>query len=188
MSSDETLQSLLDAEGEINGLNLDDLIEPEALQRLMNDFYLLARIPMSIIDRHGRLLVGVGWQDICTTFHRQHPETAAHCLESDTQLSAGLQQGESRLYRCKNNMRDMATPIVVGGRALGNIFSGQFFFKDEVVDRELFRAQARRYGFDAPEYLAALDRVPRLSREAVDRGRPSSVSWQIRFRSSASAT
>ena len=147
-----------------------DLIAAEDLQRLMDDFYQLAHVPMSIIDRQGRLLVGVGWQEICTTFHRQHPETAANCLESDTQLSAGLAQGEYRLYRCKNNMWDIATPIVVGGKVLGNIFSGQFFFEDEAVDRELFRAQAQRYGFDEQEYLAALDRVPRLSRETVDRG------------------
>ena len=167
---DQALQSLLDPEAELAGIELADLIAAEDLQRLMDDFYQLAHVPMSIIDRHGRLLVGVGWQEICTTFHRQHPETADNCLESDTQLSASLQQGEYRLYRCKNNMWDIATPIVVGGKVLGNIFSGQFFFEDEDVDRELFRAQAREYGFDEQEYLAALDCVPRLSRETVDRG------------------
>ena len=167
---DQALQSLLDPEAELAGIELADLIAAEDLQRLMDDFYQLAHVPMSIIDRHGRLLVGVGWQEICTTFHRQHPETADNCLESDTQLSASLQQGEYRLYRCKNNMWDIATPIVVGGTVLGNIFSGQFFFEDEDVDRELFRAQAREYGFDEQEYLAALDCVPRLSRETVDRG------------------
>lgn len=168
--SEQIRQGALDPEPELDGIELADLIEPEALQRLMDDFHQLARVPMSIIDRHGRLLVGVGWQEICTTFHRQHPETAANCLESDTQLSAGLEQGEYRLYRCKNNMWDIATPIVVGGKMLGNIFSGQFFFEDEAIDRELFRAQAQRCGFDEQEYLAALDRVPRLSRETVDRG------------------
>ena len=167
---DQTLQSLLDPEVELAGIELADLIAAEDLQRLMDDFYQLAHVPMSIIDRHGRLLVGVGWQAICTAFHRQHPETAANCLESDTQLSAGLKQGEYRLYRCRNSMWDMATPIAVAGKVLGNIFSGQFFFEDEDVDREQFRAQAREYGFDEQEYLAALDCVPRLNRETVDRG------------------
>ena len=167
---DQALQSLLDPEVELAGIELADLIAAEDLQRLMDDFYQLAHVPMSIIDRHGRLLVGVGWQAICTAFHRQHPETAANCLESDTQLSAGLKQGEYRLYRCRNSMWDMATPIAVAGKVLGNIFSGQFFFEDEDVDREQFRAQAREYGFDEQEYLAALDCVPRLNRETVDRG------------------
>jgi len=169
-NSGHALMSLIGPEGELGGIELGDLIEPEALQRLMDDFYQLAHVPMSILDRRGRLLVGVGWQEICSSFHRQHPGTAAHCHESDTQLAAGLRQGECRLYRCKNSMWDIATPIVVGGETLGNIFSGQFFFADEAVDRELFRAQARKYGFDEQAYFDALDRVPHLSRETVDRG------------------
>ena len=39
---------------------------------------------------------------------------------------------------------------------------------DEPLDYELFRSQARKYGFNEEEYLATLEKVPRLSREAVD--------------------
>ncbi len=67
-------------------------------------------------------------------------------------------------------MWDIATPIMVGGQHVGNIFSGQFFFEDEPLDYELFRSQARKYGFNEEEYIAALEKVPRLSREAVDTG------------------
>jgi transcriptional regulator with GAF, ATPase, and Fis domain len=38
------------------------------------------------------------------------------------------------------------------------------------VDREEFLAQARQFGFDEKPYLEALDRVPRLSREAINTG------------------
>ena len=113
----------------------------------MDDFYELAHIPMAIIDLKGKVLVGVGWQDICTKFHRVHPETCRHCIESDTQLSAGVPPGEFRLYKCKNNMWDIATPIMVGGQHVGNLFSGQFFFEDEPLDYELFRSQARAVRF-----------------------------------------
>lgn len=164
------LQSVLSPEGDLGELDLADLIDVPALQSLMDDFSVVAGIPMAIIDVKGRVLVGVGWQDICTKFHRVHPVTCRHCLESDTQLSAGLAAGECRLYKCKNNLWDMATPIFVGGRHVGNIFTGQFFFQDETVDREFFRAQAQEYGFDEEQYLAALDRVPRLSRQTVDHG------------------
>jgi len=64
-------------------------------------------------------------------------------------------------------MWDIATPIIVGGQHVGNIFSGQFFFEGETLDYELFRSQARQYGFNEEEYIAALKKVPRLSREAV---------------------
>jgi PAS domain S-box-containing protein len=165
----ESMNALSD-EGELGTLDLAELIDIHALQKLMDDFFAVAHIPMSILDVEGRVLVGVGWQEICTRFHRVQPDTLRHCLESDTQLSAGLGPGEYRLYKCKNNLWDMATPIIVSGQHVGNIFTGQFFFDDETIDRELFRAQARKYGFDDADYLAALDRVPRLSRETVRRG------------------
>ena len=45
-------------------------------------------------------------------------------------------------YKCKNNMWDIATPLMVGGHHVGNVFMGQFFFDDERPDYELFQAQA----------------------------------------------
>ena len=155
---------------EMGDLDLSDVVDVPAIQGLMDDFYKLAHIPMSLIDLKGRVLVGVGWQNICMKFHRAHAVTCAHCLESDTVLAADIPPGEFRLYRCKNSMWDMATPIMMGGRRMGLLFSGQFFFEGEQVDREFFRRQAHQYGFDESQYLAALDAVPRLSRQAVDTG------------------
>jgi PAS domain S-box-containing protein len=164
------LESVLSPEGDLGELELADLIDTATFQKIVEDFFALARIPMSILDLKGKVLVGAGWQDICTKFHRAHPVTLQNCLDSDINLSSGLSQGETRLYKCHNGMWDMATPISVAGRHVGNIFTGQFFFDDETIDHEFFCAQARKYGFDEPQYLAALNRVPRLSRAAVERG------------------
>jgi len=84
------------------------------------------------------------------------------------ELAAGVPGGGYKTYKCKNNLWDVATPIMVGEHHLGNIYTGQFFFEDDPPDRELFRQQARRYGFDETEYLEALERTPRLSREMVE--------------------
>ncbi len=132
------LASVLDPEGDLGTLELADLIDVEAIQGLMDEFYHVAHIPMSILDARGQVLVGVSWQEICTNFHRAHPETRQRCLESDTELTSNLAEGEFRMVKCKNCMRDMATPIFVGGRCVGGIFSGQFFFEAETPDRELF--------------------------------------------------
>nr|WP_054864518.1 PocR ligand-binding domain-containing protein [Methanosarcina barkeri] len=37
------------------------------------------------------------------------------------------------------------------------------------MDYELFRSQARKYGFNEEEYIKALEKVPRLSRETVNK-------------------
>ena len=50
---------------------------------------------------------------------------------------------------------------------MGNLYLGQFSFEDEVPDIEVFEAQAQQYGFNKDEYLAALNMVPRWSRDKV---------------------
>ncbi len=163
------LKAITEPEGDIDTLELADIIDYEALQTMMEDFYKLSGMGGAILDISGKILVGVAWQEICLKFHRVHPDTQKNCLESDLELTKKVPVGTSRAYHCKNNMWDIVTPIVVDGKHLGNIFIGQFFYEDEIPDYELFRRQARQYGFDEKEYLAALDRVPRFSREAVDR-------------------
>jgi len=162
------LESLLSPEGNIGTLDLADIIDVQEIQSIMDDFLSLTHIGVAIIDIHGNVLVATGWQDICTKFHRVNPETCANCIESDTFLSDGIEPGTVKLYRCKNNMWDIVTPITVREKHLGNIFFGQFFFEDDLVDYDLFRSQARKHGFDEVEYLTALERVPRYSREQVD--------------------
>ncbi|PKQ30071.1 MAG: hypothetical protein CVT60_02105 [Actinobacteria bacterium HGW-Actinobacteria-10] len=152
------------------GFTLQELLDPEMLQSMLEDFYQLTRIPVSMIDIDGRVLVGAGWQRACTDFHRVNPETCAHCTVSDTVLTAGIGQGETKLYRCENGMWDAATPIYVGRERAGYLFTGQFFFDDEAVDSEFFREQAQRYGFDPDAYLDAIASAPRLGRETVRLG------------------
>lgn len=164
----DTIIESAEPEGDIDTLTLADVIDPEALQAMMDDFYRITHIGIGICDVHGNNLVATGWQDICTKFHRVHPETLRNCRESDCSLAGGVAKGACKAYRCKNNLWDVVTPIVLGGRHLGNVFFGQYFYEDEILDYELFRSQARRYGFDETEYLAALDRVHRCSREKVD--------------------
>jgi hypothetical protein len=85
-------------------LELVDIIDVQVIQSLMNDFNKFSHIPIGLNDLKGNVLVGVGWQDICTKFHRINPETCKHCVESDIKLSTGVAPGEFKLYKCKNNM------------------------------------------------------------------------------------
>ncbi len=161
------LEALLSPEGSLETLDLADLIDCRELQEVMENFFRLTNIAVALLDLKGKVLVATGWQEICTRYHRVHPESARNCLESDTILSQGVEPGTFRTYRCQNGMLDVVTPIRIGGRHLGNLFLGQFFFDDEVPDREGFRLQARRLGFDEEDYLACFDRVPRWSRDKV---------------------
>ncbi len=154
--------------GENDDFELADLIDKRALQSLMDKLYEVTGAGIAIVDKKGNVLVTTGWQDICTKFHRIHPETKKKCIESDVFLSKNVKPGEFKAYKCKNNMWDIATPIFIDGKHLGNIFLGQFLYKDEEPDYEAFREQAKNYGFDEKEYIEALDRVPRWDRDFVN--------------------
>lgn len=147
---------------------LADIVDLPAIQSMMDDFFALTQIGIAIVNLKGEVLVATGWQDICTQFHRVHPETLKNCIASDTRLSRGVAPGEFKAYHCKNHMWDIATPIYVGGNHVGNLFLGQFFYTDETPDEDVFREQAQRYGFEEEAYLAAMRRVPRWDHARVD--------------------
>jgi PAS domain S-box-containing protein len=164
------LRMIVDPEGDISTFELSEIIDVEIMQSLMEKFYQATGMLGAVLDQSGKVVVAFGWQDICTKFHRCHPDTAKNCLQSDTVLTQGVPPGTIRSYKCKNNLWDMVTPLMVGGRHLGNVFFGQFFYEGEAPDVELFRAQAQQYGFDETEYLAALARVPHLNRHVAEAG------------------
>jgi PAS domain S-box-containing protein len=143
-----------------------DLVDIERLQSLMDDFYDVTKTPLAILDIDGKILTATGWQDICTKFHRVHPETSQKCSESDTALANRLAQGKKyNVYKCLNGLVDVAAPILVDGKHLANLFTGQFFF--EPPDTDFFKKQAAEYNFDEASYLEAMSRVPVFSEDEV---------------------
>ncbi len=150
-----------------SAIDISTIIDAEQLQALMDDFFALTNIGVAVADMEDNIIVATGWQDICTQFHRVNEQTKKNCLESDLYLSQEVKKGEYLEYKCKNNMWDIATPIMAGAARIGTLYLGQFFYDDEEVDYDFFAHQAELYNFDKEAYLDALSRAPRWSRERV---------------------
>ena len=148
-------------------IELGDLVDLERLQKMADHLYAAGGIPVGILDVSGRILVGAGWQRICTQFHRVNPETASRCTESDSYIDSHLDGNGVLAYKCRNMLWDLALPITIAGRHLGTLFVGQFFYDDEEIDYEAFRRQAGEFGFDWGAYRRAIDEVPRFTHERV---------------------
>ncbi len=147
---------------------LKDLLDIPAFQKMSESFTQLTGLGTAILDINGDVLSASGWQQICTEFHRKHPDTASRCLESDTVLAGQLERGEKyNIYKCKNGLVDVAVPIIIENIHVGNLFTGQFFF--EPPDRDFFIQQAEKYGFDNESYLESLAKVPVFSMDKVER-------------------
>ncbi|MFD1294004.1 PAS domain S-box protein [Lutibacter holmesii] len=157
-------------EVDIDSLELSEIIDIEVMQSIMSDFYDITGMVGAIVDVKGNILVSVGWQDICTKFHRCNPDTLKNCVESDVVLTKNVPKGTFKAYKCKNNLWDIVTPIIIGDKHVGNVFMGQYLLNNEKVDIELFKKQAKKYGFDEDEYLSALKRVPNFNKETIESG------------------
>jgi len=143
-----------------------DLIDFEKVDTLLEGFNKSTGFVTAILDLEGNVLSKSGWRQICTQFHRIHPETAKKCSISDTVLAGELGKGEKyHFYKCLNGLVDVAVPIVIKGEHIANLFSGQFFF--EKPDPLFFQKQAAKYGFNQDIYLKALGDVPIISEEKV---------------------
>ncbi|MBF0426296.1 MAG: PAS domain-containing protein [Magnetococcales bacterium] len=150
--------------------SLTDLIDISKVQSLAEAIHRASGIPIGIIDLDNNILVGAGWQEICTQFHRVHPETCRRCHESDAYVTHHLRDMPPAgfvEYECANGLWDIGIPVVVDGQHLATCFLGQFLYEGEEPDREFFLNQARQFGFDEAAYLTALERVPVFSREKV---------------------
>ncbi len=147
-------------------MKLADVIDLAKLQSLMETFYAATGIPVGIRDEERRWVVALGWEEVCTDFHRACAESASRCAERDGYLAEHLGAGGYVRYPCPHGLVDVTFPIVVDGTSLGSFFLGQFFH--ERPDETASRAQAERYGYDVGAYLDAVRKVRVISSERVD--------------------
>jgi len=149
--------------------DLARVLTAHSIQHLVDSLHALTGIVVLVQDMNRMPLVRteIPRMRICD-LHRTHSETRQQCIESDRLLIEGTSPGQTRIQECKNGLWDMAAPLVVNGRRVGTIMSGQFLFEGDEPDRDVFRARARRFGFDEEDYLAALGEIPRLSRDIVE--------------------
>jgi hypothetical protein len=67
--------------GGVMEYRLKDLLDLPRLQSLLNTLDQIHSMPSAIIDIEGNILTATAWQDICTKFHRAHPETEKNVLK-----------------------------------------------------------------------------------------------------------
>jgi len=153
----------------ISKYEFTQLIDIRQIENLLKSYFNATAFTSTILDSEENVLVAVGWQDICTKFHRVNPASCLRCRESGAYIKTHLDAYKEGLveYKCKNGLWDVAFPIVVAGEHLATFFIGQFFYEDDKIDMDFFRNQAEEFGFNVDEYLEAIKRVPIHNRERV---------------------
>ena len=134
---------------------------------LLEDYNKSTGFVTAILDLEGNILSKSGWRQICTDFHRKHPKTSHNCNISDTVLCKQNQKDDKcNFYKCLNGLIDVQAPIIIKGKHIANLFSGQLFFEEP--DISFFKKQAKTYGFNEKAYIEALKKVPVFSKKEVE--------------------
>lgn len=147
--------------------SIADLIDLERLKTIFGKFNEATGFTIGLLDHPGKnVLLASGWREICTKFHRACPISAENCRISNSRLLDNLNEpGCLIVEECKNGLVDCATPIIIKGRHIASLATGQFFLKPP--DLERFRAQAGRFGFDEEVYLEAVRAIPVIDPDRV---------------------
>ena len=143
-----------------------DLVDLNELQLLFEKFSTATGLATGLVDQstHELLFGATNLRDICVKFHRACPASHEHCKASNKELTSGLNSlGEVRIHHCENGLVDGCTPIIIQGKHFATLFSGQVLFAPP--DKERFRRQAQKYGYDEQAYLESLATVPVVSEE-----------------------
>ncbi|MEN8257925.1 MAG: PAS domain S-box protein [Thermodesulfobacteriota bacterium] len=149
----------------VDSVNIQNIIDLKELRLLFEDFSTATDFTAGLVDpKTGEFIVHTGWRDICTEFHHTYPETKNQCLVHNKPDLAGVNQANQILIRhCPNGLIYGFTPIIIEGHHLATLFTGQVLLAP--ADKEHFRLQAQKYGFDEQKYLRALAQVPVSSEE-----------------------
>ena len=129
------------------------------LRELFEQFTKATGFTIGFLDHPGlNILIASGWRDICVKFHRACPVSLSNCETSNRHLLDQLDEpGKVVIEACDNGLFDCATPIIIKGKHIASLATGQLFLK--APDLERFRGQARRFGFNEAEYLHAVQEI-----------------------------
>ncbi len=147
--------------------SIKDLIDIEELRVLFEEFAGATGFTIGFLDHPGlNVLIAAGWRDICTKFHRGCPATMENCLKSNRHLLNNLNvPGQTVIELCDNGLIDCATPVIIRGKHIASLATGQLFLREP--DIGYFKKQAALYGFDEAQYLKAVKETPIVPEEKV---------------------
>jgi diguanylate cyclase (GGDEF)-like protein/PAS domain S-box-containing protein len=147
--------------------SIGDLVDFDKLRDVFEKFTEATGFTIGFVDYPSQeILIATGWRDICTKFHRISPKSAKHCKTSNVHLTSQLKKAHQIVVEeCKNGLVDCATPIIVRGKHIASLATGQVFVKKPDLNR--FKKQARIYGYDLKKYLKAVKEVPVVSKEQL---------------------
>lgn len=140
--------------------SIKDLVDLKELRALFQSFTDSMGFTIGFLNvPELEILIATGWRDLCTKYHRHCPLAAKRCRRSNARLVRHLNHsGQIVIETCANGLVDCATPIIIKGKKIAILATGQVCIKPP--DIAYFKKQARLFGCNEAAYLRALKEIP----------------------------
>ncbi|MBS7526171.1 PocR ligand-binding domain-containing protein [Fusibacter paucivorans] len=138
---------------EVSTHTLNDILDLELLASYINQLYRYIKMPITLLDSEGNIIIASPWSEVCTAFMRKGCRTGVICQSVCTNMSTQ----KVRLFKCPNGFYMYQFPIVMGDTVIAQLVLSQFLF--ESPEREAFRKVAEGQQFDMDAFYSALDKI-----------------------------
>ena len=114
-----------------------DLVDIEKLQELTDELFHMNKLPCTIISNKGEILTSSGWPEVCTNFHRKHPEIKQVCKKLTGHLpKVKGKLEESEYFVCPRGLAYVLIPIIIENEQIATISSGHILLEDPNIPTE----------------------------------------------------
>ncbi|RLD55336.1 MAG: hybrid sensor histidine kinase/response regulator [Bacteroidetes bacterium] len=144
-----------------------DIVDISQLTEIFTKFSKATGFTIGLVDNNSlEILVKTGWHDICVNFHRIDVKACEVCKNSNKILFTNLEKEKAvKIVECEHGLYDCATPIIIEGKHIANLATGQLLMQKPDISR--FKQQAKEFDFDEQAYIKALLEVPVVNKEKV---------------------
>ncbi|GEM_PF-4793349 len=146
---------------------IEDILRVPELHKIIDIFCKLAGISFSVKDLQGKPILSSCNEKIYRNCHDIGIEKYFSCDDSNKRLAENIIPGKRfGLYKCYNGLVEVVSAIEMEDRHIANVCCGQFFH--EPPDKEFFRKQAKKYGFDENRYMSVLSQIPVIDNDRLE--------------------
>lgn len=136
------------------------------LKELVECIYSMTGISCFIRDADGEIIVLTNYNKICEKLHNNDSLTGFSQCEAEKSILESIKKGENyTVYRCKNDLIYIGTPIIINNNYQATLFAGQVFSKEP--DIEYFKMQERNLRFDEKDFIENLKEIAVVSEKKL---------------------
>lgn len=161
------VKSLSQNTGNLEQLELKDIIDLEFLQKFQDNFAKSMNIASVTVDINGNPVTNPScYTEFCSGFTQSTSVGRSRCAKSHKKGGEEASRtGRPAIYRCHAGLVDFAAPIMLEGKQIGTILGGQIL--SEQPNEASFIDTAEKIGVDKEGYILAVKKVRIVDEENI---------------------